>query len=76
MENTRKAVGRESWCLGTWSAGVVFGLIGLFLIFAARSARSEQSEGAGGVVDTVSAQPFGQVMLVALATGLAFYGLF
>jgi hypothetical protein len=76
MDGTEKKWAIRAGIWGHAARGVVFGLIGLFLIFAAWSADPAEAKGVEGVLDTVSAQPFGQAMLIVLAGGLACYGLY
>lgn len=76
MDSNEREWAVRAGVLGHAARGVVFGLIGLFLIFAAWSADPTEAKGLEAVLDTVSAQPFGQVMLLVLATGLACYGLY
>lgn len=76
MDSTEKEWATRAGVWGHAARGVVFGLTGLFLIFAAWQADPTEARGLEGVLDAVSAQPFGQIMLMLLATGLAFYGLY
>ena len=62
--------------IGYTARGVVFGIIGLFLIVAAVREQPEQTRGIGGALATVAQQPYGPWLLGAVAVGLAAYGAF
>ena len=84
VENLRLAETRDDqkqWVerfgrLGFAGRGVVFGLIGAFLILAAFTAEPEQARGLGGTLVTLAAQPEGRWLLGLVAIGLVAYGLF
>jgi len=72
---------QEQWAiiagrLGYAARGVVFGLIGGFLIAAARQAQPEQARGLGGALATLAQQPHGQWLLGIVALGLIAYAVF
>lgn len=60
---------------GHVARAVVYVLIGAFLIQAALSFSTDQV-GLGAALSELAAAPFGTAMLLAVAVGLAFYGLF
>ena len=60
---------------GLAARGVVFALIGVFLIQAARHGNAGEAVGLGGVLQTLAEQPYGQLWLGAVAAGLFMYGL-
>jgi hypothetical protein len=62
--------------VGLVARGVVFGIIGLFLIQAAWRARAEEARGLGGALRTLEQQPYGPYVLGAVALGLVAYGLY
>lgn len=62
--------------IGYGARGVVFGLIGLFLIVAAIRADPGEARGIDGTLATLAAQPAGPWLLGLVAAGLAAYGLF
>lgn len=61
---------------GLVSRGVVFALVGVFLVVAAWQGQSSEARGLGGVLRTLEEQPAGPYLLVVVAVGLAAYGLF
>jgi hypothetical protein len=66
------AIGR----LGLASRGVVFVVIGYFLGRAALDRRPGESRDVGGALREIAARPHGEVLLFAVAAGLAAYGLY
>ncbi|HEY8381960.1 MAG TPA: DUF1206 domain-containing protein [Microvirga sp.] len=62
--------------LGFAARGVVFALVGWFLIGAALRSRSSEVKGLGGALDALSAQPYGWVLLGLTAAGLFAFGMF
>ncbi len=76
MSETEKAVTKRAGQAGLGARGVVFGIIGGFLIQAALAADAQDARGLGGALDTLAAQPFGPYLLGAVAVGLAAFGVF
>lgn len=62
--------------LGMAARGVVFGVIGTFLVVAARQENPAAARGVGGALDAVRAQPYGAALLGLVAVGLVAYGCF
>jgi hypothetical protein len=62
--------------MGLAARGVVFALIGLFLIQAARHDDPSQAVGLGGALQKLAEQPHGEIWLGVVAAGLFMYGLF
>ena len=60
---------------GTAARGVVFALIGWFLIDAARSANAAEAGGLGEALRTLQEAPYGPWVLGLVALGLVAYGL-
>lgn len=60
---------------GVAARGVVFSLVGGFLILAAAQHDPEKARGLGGALHSLLRQPFGPWLLGAAALGLAAYGL-
>jgi hypothetical protein len=71
----------QSWAvpvgrLGFAARGVVFSLIGGFLVLAAVHSRSSQVKGLGETLNFIRAQPFGWMLLAVTAAGLFAFGVF
>ena len=67
----------ERWGrLGIAARGVVFGVVGTFLIRAALEYDPQEARGLGGALQTLAQQRFGPWLLGAVAFGLIAYGLF
>jgi hypothetical protein len=67
----------ERWGrLGIASRGVVFGIVGAFLIRAALQHDPQEARGLGGALQTLAQQPLGPWLLGAVAIGLVAFGLF
>jgi hypothetical protein len=62
--------------LGLAARGIVFGIIGMFLVRAALSANPEQARGLGEALATLARQPFGPLLLGTVALGLVAYGIY
>lgn len=61
---------------GYAALGVVFGIVGLFLIIAAVRNNARAAKGLGGALQELSRQPYGHAVLGIVAVGLIAYGLF
>ena len=62
--------------LGYAALGVVFGLIGIFLIVAALQHNPHEAKGLDAALRTIIQQPFGPVLLGIVALGLVAYGVY
>jgi hypothetical protein len=62
--------------IGYAARGVVFGVIGVFLVQAALQTDPDKARGLGGALQTLARQPFGPYILGAVALGLVAYGAF
>jgi len=62
--------------LGFAARGVVFALIGGFLLLAAWHSNSAEAQGLGGALKALQQQPYGWVLLSLTAVGLFAFGLF
>jgi len=60
---------------GFAARGVVFGVVGVFLIQAALRARAHEARGLGGALHALEEQPAGPWVLGVVALGLVAYGL-
>ena len=61
---------------GYAALGVVFSIIGIFLIVAAYQHNAKQAVGLDGALQELSRQPSGQLLLGIIALGLIAYGLY
>lgn len=62
--------------LGFGARGIVYLIMGSFLVVAAIQSRAAQAKGLGGALETLQAQPFGWVLLAVTAAGLFAFGVF
>ena len=62
--------------VGYIAKGVAIGIVGGLFGYAAITHKAKESGGLDQALQTVLEQPFGQLMLIAMALGLACYGLF
>lgn len=61
---------------GIAARGVVFGMIGLFLVLAALHANASEARGLGGALTALAEQPFGSWLLGIVAFGLIAYSVY
>jgi hypothetical protein len=61
---------------GNGAGGIVLALVGIFLIQAAAANNAHASKGLDQTLRTVAHAPFGDVLLLIVAAGLAAYGLY
>jgi Domain of Unknown Function (DUF1206) len=71
----------ESWAIhvgqiGLAARGVVFGVIGIFLLYAALYANPNEARGLSGALRAIEQRPFGPWLLGVVALGLVAYGLY
>ncbi|WP_433742391.1 DUF1206 domain-containing protein [Falsibacillus pallidus] len=69
-------LGLRTGKLGLASRGIVFCMIGYFLIQTALTAKPDEATDLDGALLKISQQPFGQWLLGLLAIGLLLYGVF
>ena len=62
--------------LGYAALGIVFTIIGIFLVAAALQHNAGEAKGLAGALGTLAQQPFGHLLLGIVALGLIAYGLF
>jgi hypothetical protein len=62
--------------IGLIARGVIFALIGIFLIQASRHNDAGEAVGLGGALQKLTEQPFGDLLLGLVAAGLFMYGLY
>lgn len=61
---------------GLAARGVVFVMIGFFLIQAGRQSQAQEVKGLDGVLQTLAQQPYGKFLLAVVALGLVAYGVY
>lgn len=76
MSTTERRWARRLGRFGIASRGVVFGVIGIFLIVAAWKFDASEAIGLGGALQALSEQPFGSWLLGTVAFGLIAYGIY
>ncbi len=76
MSEGARALAIRAGQVGLTARGVVFGIIGIFLIQAALRARPEEARGISGALHALEQQPYGPYVLGAVALGLVAYGLY
>jgi hypothetical protein len=76
MSARERTWAKRSGRLGYAARGVVFDVIGVFLIRAALQTDPDEARGLGGALETLARQPFGPYILGAVALGLVAYGAF
>jgi hypothetical protein len=65
-------LGQAGWI----ARGVAFGVLGILVVVAGVQEQPEKSRGLDAALKTLASQPFGKWILVAVAIGLAAYGVF
>ena len=76
MSTSERKWGRRAGIVGHLARGVVFGLIGLFLVEAAVDYDSHDAIGLDGALQKLANAPYGAWLLGATAAGLMAYGLY
>jgi len=76
MSAWEKEWATRSGRLGYAARGVIFGVIGIFLVQAALQTDPDEARGLGGALQTLAHQPFGPYLLGTVAIGLVAYGIF
>jgi hypothetical protein len=76
MSERARSLAIRAGQVGLTARGVVFGIIGIFLIQAALRHRAEEARGIGGALHALEQQPYGPYVLGAVALGLVAYGLY
>jgi hypothetical protein len=77
------SMGAREQTLAVWAGrfghvarGVTFAIMGLFLVLAAFRQNPGEAKGLAGALNSLADQPYGPVLLGAVACGLALYGVF
>ncbi|MEB3178272.1 MAG: DUF1206 domain-containing protein [Nostocaceae cyanobacterium] len=71
----------QTWAMrlgrfGIAARGVVFSIIGIFLVQAARHSNASEAKGLGGALAALTYQPYGPWILGLVALGLIAYGIY
>lgn len=76
MDARKRAWATRSGRVGLAARGVVFDIVGIFLVQAALRADPGQARGLDGALAALAARPFGSFLLGAVALGLVIFGLY
>jgi hypothetical protein len=76
MSEKAQSFALRSGQFGLAARGVVFGLIGAFLIQAALHSNAGEARGLGGALTALGQQTYGQLLLGVVALGLVAYGFY
>ncbi|MBD1862450.1 MULTISPECIES: DUF1206 domain-containing protein [Trichocoleus] len=76
MSENEKTWATRMGRFGLAARGVVFAVIGFFLIQAARSSNASEVRGLGGALAALASQPYGPWLLGLVALGLVAYGIY
>jgi hypothetical protein len=76
MSEDSKALARRVGRAGYAARGVVFAMIGFFIAKAALDADPNQAKGLDGALQTLAQQPYGPLLLGAVALGLIAFGVY
>ncbi|MFB2933823.1 DUF1206 domain-containing protein [Aerosakkonemataceae cyanobacterium BLCC-F154] len=76
MDQKERAFATNAGRFGYFARGVVFVVIGFFLIQAARFSNPNQARGFGEALATLAGQPYGPWVLGIVAIGLLAYGIY
>lgn len=73
MNQTERKWSKRAGQFGMTARGVVFGIIGIFLLVAAWQSDASEARGLGGALATLARQPYGAWLLGLVALGLIAY---
>jgi hypothetical protein len=76
MSETERKWAKWLGQFGIAARGIVFGLIGLFLVLAALHANAREARGLGGALAALAQQPSGSWLLGIVALGLIAYSIY
>jgi hypothetical protein len=76
MSETERKFADVMGHVGLIARGIVFSIIGLFLLQAARTANPKEAQGIGGALRALEQQPYGPWLMGLVALGLFAYGIF
>lgn len=76
MSDRERTWTRRIGRIGYAARGIVFGVMGIFLMLAALHSNPQEARGLGGALQTLDRQPFGPYILGIVALGFVAYGAF
>ena len=76
MKASTKLLVRRLARLGLAARGIVFGIVGVYLVKSALASDPSQARDLGASLQAVHQQPFGKIMLGIVAAGLFLYGFY
>jgi Domain of Unknown Function (DUF1206) len=76
MSGRVESLAKRAGQIGLAARGVVFGMIGIFLMLAALYTNPNAAQGLSGALRTLEQQPFGPWVLGVVALGLVAYGIY
>ena len=76
MNMAKKTWAKLSGRVGYIARGIVFCILGVFLVQAARHYNPQEAQGLDGALDALARQTHGRWILAAVAAGLFIYGLY
>ncbi len=76
MSERAETLATRSGQIGLSARGVVFGIVGIFLVQAALRSSAGEARGLSGALRALEQQPFGSWILGVVAVGLVIYGLY
>jgi hypothetical protein len=76
MSGTQRRWARRAGRFGLSARGVTFGIIGGFFIQAAIQSDPGEAEGLAGALQTLAEQPYGPLLMGAVALGFVLYGVY
>jgi hypothetical protein len=76
MSSTERKTATWFGRVGITARGIVYTIVGIFLITAARQSNPNQARGVGGALGALAEQPYGPWLLGVVALGLILYGVY
>jgi hypothetical protein len=76
MPNEERRMAIRLGRIGYAARGVVYALIGIFLVQAAMTYNPSKAQGLGGALTTLASQPYGKWALIVVAVGLIAFGIY
>jgi len=76
MSSRTRQVVEALGLVGTTARGIVFGVVGVFLVIAAVTFAPDKAQGLDGALRKLAATPLGPWLLVGVAIGLVTFGVY